>query len=699
MVAVVACSSSSPRALLVVPRDAGADSSVGAGRDASSDAAPDADPTLGGPCLDDGQCDDMIACTYDSCDRTLGRCRNVPDSSQCQDGSYCDGQEVCVPAHGCEPGPAVSCDNGNGCQTATCVEALQSCVFQLRDVDRDGDPDARCEAHRDCDDLNPEVSSLHAEICANGVDDNCNGVVDEVPCVVPKGGSCSDASTLSGSGSLQVSTVGVGDVFPTSCSVTHPASAQTVVVAITIPPGPHVNLDAWVSASSEVAVALQSACGYETSELACGSAPGATSARARAYDLTPGTYFAIVTTQNPTPTAQLQVTLFDATAPPANVDCAHATPIMAGSPMAVAVTEPLPPRLPSGCPATTGQLTYALTLTRPQDVRVYASASRGSGNPVVGFRGPHCADAVDELACQSNSSDALYEQDLPPGTYIITVAGTAPIDATLDVELSAPTPPTSDETCAAPPALASGVLATFDLGNHGSAIRDGCFAGGPDLAYDLRLGTASDVLLVEQLPQSESGGLSLDAIDCSPTTRLGCTTAHTPLRLGRRNVRAGDFRVVVADQLGLAGSVEAFVRPTVAPTILPAGGAMTCAQAVDASSGGFFTGDTSTVAPGYSSGCDAPTQAGERFQLLSLTLPQAQRVVLDMEGSSYQTLLDVRQGPTCPGTPVGNGCYVAFDAQRSFLDLELGAGSYWVLVGGYDGAAGPWQLDVRVLPP
>jgi hypothetical protein len=86
-------------------------------------------------------------------------------------------------------------------------------------------------------------------------------------------------------------------------------------------------------------------------------------------------------------------------------------------------------------------------------------------------------------------------------------------------------------------------------------------------------------------------------------------------------------------------------------------------------------------------------------QVLSLNLTAPQRVILDMEGSAYQTLLDVRQGPSCPGDPVNNGCYVAFTAQRSFLDLELTAGQYWVLVSGYNGADGAWDLDVRVLPP
>ncbi len=700
MVAVAACSSPSPPALLVLHFDAGSDARADAALDAGApDEGGDAAPYLGGPCIDDGQCNDMIACTYDSCDKAAGRCQNIPDSSQCQDGMYCDGQEQCVPGVGCEPGTPVSCDNNNGCDTATCVESSQSCVYTLRDADQDGDPDARCDPHHDCNDLDPDVSSLHAEVCDNGIDDNCNGLIDEMPCVVPQGGSCANAVAASSNGATYLSTIGDDHTFTTSCSVTTPASSQNMVAAITVPAGPAVDLDVWVSASVEVAVALQSTCGDAASELSCGSGPGATSVRARGYGVSPGTYYAIVTTQSPVSNIELQVSLLPSTSPPTDVDCASATPITPGSPITVSVVDPLPTHLPSACTASTGELTYAFTLSQAQDVRVYATTTRGSGNPVIGIRAPPCTGATDELSCQANTSDALYEQDLPAGTYVITVAATSPIDTSLDVELAPPTMPADNQTCTAPPVIAPNAALAIDLSDHESAIKDGCFPAGPDEAYDLPLPTASDVLLLAQLSQTESGGLSLDAPACDATSQLACTTGDTPLRISRRNVRAGDWRVVVADQLGLTGILEAFVRDTVAPTLVPAGTSATCSTAVDASAGGFFTGDTSTVGVGYSSGCDTPSQGGERVQVLSLNLTAPQRVILDMEGSAYQTLLDVRQGPSCPGDPVNNGCYVAFTAQRSFLDLELTAGQYWVLVSGYNGADGAWDLDVRVLPP
>ena len=63
---------------------------------APSDAAKDVDgetvdPTLGGPCVDDTQCNDGVDCTYDRCDKAILRCRNVPDDAQCGNGVFCDG--------------------------------------------------------------------------------------------------------------------------------------------------------------------------------------------------------------------------------------------------------------------------------------------------------------------------------------------------------------------------------------------------------------------------------------------------------------------------------------------------------------------------------------------------------------------------------------------------------------------------------
>jgi hypothetical protein len=696
------CTSRNPPNRLVVHYDAGSDADDGEAASPEPDASgDDASPYLGSPCVDDAQCDDGIACTYDSCDLSVGRCLNVPDDTQCSDGIYCDGQEKCVPRHGCEPGPVVTCSEASACEIARCVEATKSCAHSVRDLDGDGDPDAHCMGGHDCNDLDPQVSSLHPEVCKNGVDDNCNGIVDEMPCVVAQGQSCADAVALGGAGTYALSTAGANLNFATSCSVATRSAAENLVAAVTVPPGPNVDLQVWATTTSKVAVAvaIQGSCGQPSTELGCGSGAMATSVRARARNVAPGTYYIVVTTQSPS-SVELEVDLLTASMPAANVDCATAIPIRPSTPVTVSVVDP-PTDLPTACTPATGELTYSLTFATPQDVRVYASTVKGSGDVVVGLRDPACSSASDELTCRQGSTVPIFAQDLAPGTYVITVAATSPIDASLDVELSAPTMPAPDETCASPPPIGANAQVSFDLSQSEGVIHDGCLAGAPNAAFDLPLAAASDVLLIERLAYADKGAVSLDSPACDPAGVLACTSSTTPVRAGKRNVPPGDYRAVVADTLALHGTLDALVRPTVAPTILPPGGSTTCAGAVDASAGGFFTGDTSKSMTPYTSACDTPNAppGGEAAQLLSLNLSQPQRVVLDMEGSAYTTILDVRQGPGCPGTAVPNACYVGFGAPKSFLDLELGTGQYFVIVSGFSGDKGAWDLDVRVLPP
>ncbi|MDP8999984.1 MAG: putative metal-binding motif-containing protein, partial [Myxococcota bacterium] len=677
IVLLVACGSNDAPNLLIVHFDAGADAPDDVAADGPADAAvDDANPYLGGPCVDDGQCNDMIRCTYDSCDQTAHRCANIPDDSLCDNGVYCDGRERCVPRRGCVPGPVVSCSDGNACHIADCVEASKSCAYVPRDVDQDGDPDGHCMDGHDCNDLDPNVSSLRAEVCGNGIDDNCNGRIDEMPCVTPLGNTCATAVAVAGPGTYRLSTIGCTGTFTTSCSVTTPSAAQNVTAAVTVPPGPNVDLEVWVSTSNvEVALALQKTCGLPSSEIACSSAKGATTVRARGRNLAPGTYYVVVTTQSPTP-VDLKVAFLSPTPAATNVDCATARPLQPGVPTIVSIIDP-PTSLASACTvATTGQLTYSFAVTQPYDVRVYASTMQGSGSPVVGLRDPTCKGASDELTCRSGAAVAIYRRNLSPGTYVLTVAATSPIDATIDVELSPPSVTPADQTCSSSPAIVPNTTVAFDLSNHEDGAKAGCYPGGPDAAYDLTLAGASDVLLVARTPKTEQGAVALDDPSCTMT--VACTTGTTPIRINSRDVAAGNYRVIVTDQLGSQGTLQALVRPAVAPTIIPAGGADTCSTAVDASAGGFFTGDTSTATADYSNPCDTPTSApgGAPDQVLALNLAQPQRVVFDMEGSAYTTILDVRQGPSCPGAPVTGACYVGSEAPRSFLDLELQAGQY-----------------------
>jgi hypothetical protein len=675
---------------------------IDAGPDASDaappyDAGPDADPTLGGPCTDDAQCDDKVACTHDACDLTLMRCRNVPDDTLCDDGVYCNGKEVCTKG-GCGPGPVVACSTTSACDIDSCVEAQKICQKTLRDVDGDGDGDDHCLGGGDCDDANPAVSSLHSEICGNGIDDNCNGKIDEQPCVVAQNATCQTALGVTAPGTYALTTVGAPKTFSATCSVTNPQSAHDVVATVTVPSGPNVDLDVWADGPyGETAVAIFSTCGQASSQLACGASYSTFSTRARARNVAPGTYTVVVTSSLEA-TVDLAVDFLTPTPKATNEDCAAPQAIGPNTPTTVSIIDAAKD-LPDACGAQTGELTYSLTLAQPQDVRVYTSTLRGSGQPVVGLRATTCTGQTDELRCRAGSTLPLFARNLQ-GTYVITVAGTSLVDANVLVETSSPTVAPADQSCSTSPSATINATMNFDLSNHEDAIHDGCMPGGPTASYDVELGNASDVLLVARFPQTEVGAVSFDAPGCATSDRLLCYEASTPVRVSKRNVPAGSYRAVVVDEAGQQGTLTTLVRDTVTATQVT--GADDCSSFIDVpQTGGQFYGDTTSKMSDFDESCDyggVPT-GGAPDQILRLVLAQDQRVILDMNGSTYPTILSLRQGTTCPGTELKGACNYSFSGPRSFLDYELTAGTYWIVVDGYDLNKGPWDLDVRVIAP
>jgi hypothetical protein len=690
----VACGSNS-RDFFTVPYDAGNDAPA-----AKGDADTELDPTIGGPCSEDTQCDDLVACTFDRCDRAISRCRNTPDDAQCSDQEYCNGQEKCVLRQGCVSGPVVSCQDEDFCTIDRCVEATKQCEHVIRDSDGDGDPDDHCALDKDCDDTDPTVSSTRAEICGNFKDDNCNGEVDEEPCATPANDVCATALAVHAPGTFLLTSVAAKKDYTTTCSVITPAAARDLVVAVTVPAGGTAK-DVVVRAvtsvpPTDVAVALRTTCAEAASEVSCGHVASTGSARAIARSVAAGaTVYAIVATQNES-AVDVTVDLLPPTSKPTNEACAAPLPVNIDTPFTVALIDAAAD-LPSGCSSKVGELTYSFELSGNHDVRIFASTLTGPGTPVVSMRSSSC---LDELRCRVGSTPPVYARSLPTGTYVFSVGATAQIDATVIVKTYPETATPSNQSCATAPLLEPNTTLNVDLAGQEDAIRNGCLPGAPNAAYALNVTQPSDVLLVARVPNGDIGAVSLNHPECGTTDLIACSTGGgAPLRVSRRNVAQGSYRVVTGDQKGLSSEILALVRPTVIPT------AVTTETCIDAmvipETGGYFTGNTTNATAKFSAGCDSAGQDlfGAKDQMLRLTLTQPRRVIFDMIGSTFPTLLDVRSGDACPGIEVPNGCAVGVSANRSFLDIVLPAGTHWVQVDGYGGATGAWNLDVRVLPP
>jgi hypothetical protein len=709
--ALLGCSGASPPSPFVerdATSDAGADAPDGDARDVSRppfDAGADADPNLGGPCLDDGQCDDGVECTVDRCDTELERCRNVPDDRPCADSVYCDGVEVCDRRLGCREGEPLTCSDEFVCTIDACVEETRSCTHAVRDADGDGDPLWNCKGGTDCNDADPRISGQAPEICENSVDDDCDLEIDEAEgCESSDHDTCVEPLLVTASGRYLVSTAGARADYAASCAGSGGAW-RDVVVAITVPEGPPLDVDVTATAAS-VAFALAAArqCGDASSELGCQGADAAASgggvARLLLRGLPPGTYPLYVFASSGLSIA-LDVELGPVTPPPANETCGTAAPLTPGVHVQVPLIDAARD-LETECTRQTGELVYRFVLREPRDVHLHAASLDGRGHPSLSLRDTRCSALAGELFCQSAAASYVFARALPAGRHYVAVSATAATEVDLVLELAPPTTPPADENCESAPVLEHNRTIDVPLVDHVDDLKLGCLLGARDAAYALELGARSDVLLVQRISRGDTGGVSLARAPCaSASDLLACGVSSTsPVRKAIRNASPGSYRVIGETTVGGATELGAFVRPSTPPVFVALADDCASALAIP-ETGGVFQGNTANASAGSSAGCDGnvdePEGAPDQFLVLDLSAPR--RVILDMQGSEFQTLLNVRRGPSCPGEEIPLACSAGYTSDRSYLDLSLPAGRYFVQVDGYSGASGAWSLDVFVVEP
>lgn len=145
------------------------------------------DPVEG--CIDgpDPDCSDGIDCTLDVCHEEDRECKNLPIDVQCNNGVFCDGDEVCDPSLGCLAGPTRDCDDGNACTIDFCDNDADDCSHELT-----YDPALEC-----CDPSSGDVVSLFSpETCMVGQCHPETGLVSYSPAAY--GTPCSDAAQCTG---------------------------------------------------------------------------------------------------------------------------------------------------------------------------------------------------------------------------------------------------------------------------------------------------------------------------------------------------------------------------------------------------------------------------------------------------------------------------------------------------------------------
>jgi hypothetical protein len=593
----------------------------------------------------------------------------------------------------------------DSCTVDVCVESeVPYCEHLLRDMDGDGDGDYHCTGGGDCNDLDPMINSSAPEVCANQRDDNCDGQVDEEPCTTAANDTCSQPALLESGKTVKLTTAGCKLDYAASCVPTGSYSLRDIVGAISVPAGGAMDLDVTARVSMySVWAGTAGQCADPSTELACvqgTSAPSSgTIARFLARGLTEGAYPVYVWSEL-SQDVLLTATLRDAQPKPTNETCGTAAQIVPGEQVLAEIFD-CTRDLDTACSAGPGDLVYRFETTEPHDIRVFASSVDGLGNPVIGLRDATCTAKSSELGCQTGPAPVVFARAVPAGTWYVDVSATVPTTVQFSVLLSDPTEPPADETCVGSPELLHGITRYVPLQDHIDDIKSTCLSQAPDAAYALALVEPSDVLLVGRLSQNDYGAVSLMKPGCGPSDLLVCNaTSPSPVRTSLQGLPAGSYRAVIETQKAGPTQLTAFVRPATPPVFVLF--AETCGDAQPIGpKGGLFQGNTVNALPHYGAGCDQAggSPAGAPDQVLKLELDAARRVVFDMRGSDYRTMLNIRQGPSCPGKELVSACSVGYYEQRSYLDLLLEAGQYWVQVDGFNGEAGQWFLNVFVSEP
>jgi hypothetical protein len=647
------------------------------------------------PCHLDAECSDGIDCTEDEC-LPPGYCSSRIDNSRCSDNLICDGIEYCDPTQGCVSSPPPSCDDQDTCTIDHCDESVKDCVHDPRDFDHDGEADYHCPGGTDCDDFDPARSMGAAELCGDGIDNDCDGMIDESNCGAVPHDTCSDALDIGAGGSFEVSIVGTVEDYITSCG---DMTMRDVVFAFTLSEPQDVKFEArglLPAGGDEIAaLSLQRNCGDASSEVECARGdPGDLRSRA----LPAGQYYLIGASSAGAVTLVLEASFSPATPTPTNKTCDTALDVGQGGHFAgdfVDVGDDF-----SGACSTAGQpdVFYALHLNEEHDVEIAAIGGESRMLTVTLRAG--CDATAKEWPCQIGQGIVTRIHQLPKGDYILVLEGpsTHEIPFTLDLTVTDPTPPPSGDNCSVAQPLTFGQTQTLSLTTLQNDVDSSCQSDGPDAVFSLSLASAQDLQI-----RVESG----DAVTVSALqTKCGMPLSERVCRLGApvsmrlHDVPAGDYFMVVDSPSATSMSVTVDALPPTVTTKVTDND--TCETSTEIpSTGGLFSGDTSTLLQDYSASCGGGANSDDAaFQL---QLSARQHVVATLDASFDTVLLRFNgktSGPQCSADVLAACNDDGMMGSDAILDETLPAGTYYYVVDGYkDNSAGPYTLDVSVSDP
>ena len=319
-----------------------------------------------------------------------------------------------MPGIGCRPGEPETCSDRTACTIDACVEATHACVHTPRDADGDGDPDGNCPGGGDCNDTDPSISSKAKEICGNGVDDNCNGKIDESPCIAPLYDLCSDPLVVKAASTYSLSAVAAKLDYSGKLHHDQPELQRSGGGG-----GRSRRRPCWTSTSRRPVPATSP---WRLRRFAGTRRARSGAATCRRHRASRGSGFGHSSRATTPPTSSpirraRSRSAVDYLAPepaPTNETCGTALPITPDVHVVADLTS-ASADLTTACGPIFGDLVYSFSLATPSDVHLFAVANDSYGTPVLSLRDASCDKTSSEIGCHEAANAELYRRALPPG--------------------------------------------------------------------------------------------------------------------------------------------------------------------------------------------------------------------------------------------------------------------------------------------
>jgi hypothetical protein len=250
--------------------------------------------------------------------------------------------------------------------------------------------------------------------------------------------------------------------------------------------------------------------------------------------------------------------------------------------------------------------------------------------------------------------------------------------------------------------VVTGSGGTF-TGNTQQAVDDysasssctGFNSSGPDVVYRVSL-QQGDRVRASLQPSNTAWDSSLYFVTSCSAIAQSCVAGQdngNPEEIDYTAAMAGDYFLIVDGFAGAGGTYSLTINITAAPI-----GNDQCTGAIDATTGGSFSGDTTNATDNYNPGAAGCTgyAAAANDVAYRVTLAAGERLQASLtaawDASLYVVSDCAMPAATClSGQDDGNPEQIDFTA--------ISAGTYYIIVDGWGTARGTFSLDVNISPP